>query len=353
MTETETETTNGAGAGAATTDWPTAELHVHLEGTMEAELVVELARRNGIALPTDDPVVLRESYAFADLQEFLDRLYANLRVLRTEQDFHDLASAYLRRAHRANVRRAEMFFDPQTHLGNGIPFEAVIGGLASALDEARRELGMSVALIPCLLRERGADAAMDMLDVIMPFREHYVALGMVSTEVGYPPPLFADVYARAASEGLHLVAHAGEEGPPEYVRDAVDVLHVERVDHGNRSMEDPELVRRLAELRMPLTVCPLSNVALGTAPRDLSRHPLPAMMAAGLVVTVNSDDPAYFGGYIDDNYRAIASALPLDAAALATLARNSFTASFAEPHEKEAWIAEVDAVLAGAAEAAG
>ena len=343
-----TETPTGGLTAATATDWPTAELHVHLEGTMEVELVVELARRNGVALPTYDPDVLRESYAFADLQAFLDRLYANLRVLRTEQDFHDLASAYFRRAHRANVRRAEMFFDPQTHLGNGIPFEAVIGGLASALDEARRELGMSVALIPCFLRERGADAAMDMLDVIMPFREHYVAMGMVSTEVGFPPALFADVYARAAAEGLHLVAHAGEEGPPEYVRDAVDVLHVERVDHGNRSMEDPELVRRLAELRMPLTVCPLSNVALGTAPRELSRHPLPAMMAAGLVVTVNSDDPAYFGGYIDDNYRAIAAALPLDAAALATLARNSFAASFADPREKRAWIAEVDAVLAGA-----
>ena len=343
-----TETPTGGLTAATATDWPTAELHVHLEGTMEVELVVELARRNGVALPTYDPDVLRESYAFADLQAFLDRLYANLRVLRTEQDFHDLASAYFRRAHRANVRRAEMFFDPQTHLGNGIPFEAVIGGLASALDEARRELGMSVALIPCFLRERGADAAMDMLDVIMPFREHYVAMGMVSTEVGFPPALFSDVYARAAAEGLHLVAHAGEEGPPEYVRDAVDVLHVERVDHGNRAMEDPELVRRLAQLRMPLTVCPLSNVALGTAPRELSRHPLPAMMAAGLVVTVNSDDPAYFGGYIDDNYRAIAAALPLDAAALATLARNSFAASFADPREKRAWIAEVDAVLAGA-----
>jgi adenosine deaminase len=343
-----TETTSGTGTASGTPDWPTAELHVHLEGTMEVELVVELARRNGVALPSYDPDVLRESYAFADLQAFLDRLYANLRVLRTEQDFHDLASAYLRRAHRANVRRAEMFFDPQTHLGNGIPFEAVIGGFASALDEARRELGMSVALIPCLLRERGADAAMDMLDVIMPFREHFVAMGMVSTEVGYPPSLFAEVYARAASEGLHLVAHAGEEGPPDYVRDAVDVLHVERVDHGNRTMEDPDLVRRLADLAMPLTVCPLSNVALGTAPRELSRHPLPEMMAAGLAVTVNSDDPAYFGGYIDDNYRAIAAALPLDAAALATLARNSFAASFAEPNEKATWIAEVDAALTDA-----
>jgi len=329
------------------TDWPTAELHVHIEGTLEVELLVELARRNGATLPSYDAEVLRARYAFTDLQSFLDVLYANLRVLRTEQDFHDIASAYLDRAHRAKVRRAEIFFDPQTHLRNGIPFEVVIGGLAAALDEARREQGMSVALIPCLLRELGADAAMRMLDVILPFRDEYVAMGMVSTEVGYPPSQFAEVYARAAAEGLHLVAHAGEEGPPEYVREAVDVLGVQRVDHGNRAMEDPELVRRLADLRMPLTVCPLSNVALRTAPRELSRHPLPAMLANGLVVTVNSDDPAYFGGYIDDNFRAIAAALPLGPADLATLARNSFEASFATEAEKTTWIAEVDAVLAG------
>ena len=332
------------------TDWPTAELHVHLEGTVEVELLVEIARRNGVALPTYDAEVLRARYAFTDLQSFLDILHANLAVLRTEQDFHDLAAAYLRRAQAAGVRRAEMFFDPQTHLGNGIPFEIVIGGLSAALDEARRDHGMSVALIPCFLRELGTDAAMRMLDVALPFRDDYVAMGMSSTEVGYPPSLFAEVYARAAAEGLHLVAHAGEEGPPEYVREAVEVLGVERVDHGNRAIEDPELVRRLVDLRMPLTVCPLSNVALRTAPRELSRHPLPGMLAAGLVVTVNSDDPAYFGGYIDDNYRAIAAALPLDAADLATLARNSFEASFATDREKAAWIAEVDAALAGASD---
>jgi adenosine deaminase len=332
------------------TDWPTAELHVHLEGTVEVELLVEIARRNGVALPTYDAEVLRARYAFTDLQSFLDILHANLAVLRTEQDFHDLAAAYLRRAQAAGVRRAEMFFDPQTHLGNGIPFEIVIGGLSAALEEARRDHGMSVALIPCFLRELGTDAAMRMLDVALPFRDDYVAMGMSSTEVGYPPSLFAEVYARAAAEGLHLVAHAGEEGPPEYVREAVEVLGVERVDHGNRAMEDSDLVRRLVDLRMPLTVCPLSNVALRTAPRELSRHPLPAMLAAGLVVTVNSDDPAYFGGYIDDNYRAIAAALPLEAADLAVLARNSFEASFATDAEKVAWMAEVDAVLAGASD---
>ena len=327
-------------------DWPTAELHVHVEGTLEVELLVELARRNGVRLPSYDPEVLRAGYAFTDLQSFLDVLYANLRVLRTEEDFHDLASAYLVRADRAGVRRAEIFFDPQTHLSNGVPFDAVIGGLSAALDEARRDRGMSVALIPCLLRELGADAAMRMLDVVLPHRGEVVALGMASTEIGYPPSRFADVYARAAAEGLHLVAHAGEEGPPEYVREAVEVLHVERIDHGNRAMEDPDLVRRLADARVPLTVCPLSNVALHTAPRDLARHPLPAMLRAGLVVTVNSDDPAYFGGYIDDNYRAVEEALPLDAAELATLARNSFVASFADDAQKAAWIAEVDAVLA-------
>ena len=332
------------------TDWPTAELHVHLEGTVEGELLVKIARRNGVALPTYDAELLRARYAFTDLQSFLDILHANLAVLRTEQDFHDLAAAYLRRAQAAGVRRAEMFFDPQTHLGNGIPFEIVIGGLSAALEEARRDHGMSVALIPCFLRELGTDAAMRMLDVVLPFRDDVVAMGMSSTEVGYPPSQFVEVYARAAAEGLHLVAHAGEEGPPEYVREAVEVLGVERVDHGNRAMEDPDLVRRLVDLRMPLTVCPLSNVALRTAPRELSRHPLTAMLAAGLVVTVNSDDPAYFGGYIDDNYRAIAAALPLEAADLAVLARNSFEASFATDAEKVAWIAEVDSVLAGASD---
>jgi len=329
--------------------WPTAELHVHVEGTLEADLLIELARRNDVRLPSDDPEVLTARYAFADLQSFLDVHYSILSVLRTEQDFYDLASAYLRRAGRAGVRRAEIFFDPQTHLGNGVPFEAVIGGLDAAIADATRGTGISADLILCFLRDLGADAAMETLETALPYRDKFIGVGLDSTEIGYPPSLFTEVYARAAAEGLHRVAHAGEEGGPDYVWGALDLLKVERIDHGNRALEDPALVQRLRDERIPLTVCPLSNVALRTAPSDLAQHPLPAMLAAGLLVSVNSDDPAYFGGYIDDNYRAIESALSLSAAELATLARNSFASTFATDAEKARWIGEVDAVLAQAA----
>src|SRR5215204_3879671 len=287
------------------TIWPTAELHIHMEGTIEAGLLIELARRNDVRLPSYDPDVLTARYAFADLQSFLDVHYSNLSVLRTEQDFHDLASAYLRRAERAGVRRAEIFFDPQTHLGNGVPLEAVIGGFDGAIADATRSTGISADLILCFLRDLGADAAMETLEAALPFRDSFIGVGLDSTEVGYPPSLFIEVYARAAAEGLHRVAHAGEEGGPEYVREALDLLGVERVDHGNRALEDPELVRRLREERIPLTVCPLSNVALRTAPCDLAEHPLPTMMREGLLVSINSDDPAYFGGDVADNYRAV------------------------------------------------
>ena len=327
------------------TIWPTAELHVHVEGTLEADLLIELARRNDVRLPSYDPDVLTARYAFADLQSFLDVYYSNLSVLRTEQDFYDLASAYLRRAGQAGVRRAEIFFDPQTHLGNGVPFEAVIGGLDAAIAAARGS-GISADLILCFLRDLGADAAMQTLEAALPFRDSFIGVGLDSTEVGYPPSLFTEVYARAAAEGLHRVAHAGEEGGPDYVSEALDLLKVERVDHGNRALEDPALVRRLRDERIPLTVCPLSNVALRTAPSDLAQHPLPVMMAEGLLVSINSDDPAYFGGYVDDNYRAIEAALSLSAAQLATLARNSFVSTFATDAEKASWIAEVDTVLA-------
>ncbi|KRE20962.1 adenosine deaminase [Agromyces sp. Soil535] len=328
------------------TTWPTAELHVHVEGTLEADLLVELARRNDVRLPSYDPEVLTARYAFADLQSFLDVYYSNLSVLRTEQDFYDLASAYLRRAEQAGVRRAEIFFDPQTHLGNGVPFEAVIRGLDAAIADATRGSGLSADLILCFQRDLGADAAMQTLETALPFRDSFIGVGLDSAEVGYPPSLFTEVYARAAAEGLHRVAHAGEEGGPEYVREALDMLKVERVDHGNRALEDPALVQRLRDERIPLTVCPLSNVALRTAPSDLAQHPLTAMLAEGLLVSVNSDDPAYFGGYVDDNYRAMESALSLDASQLAMLARNSFESTFATDAAKAAWIAEVDAVLA-------
>jgi adenosine deaminase len=328
------------------TTWPTAELHIHVEGTLEADLLIELARRNDVRLPSDDPEVLTARYAFADLQSFLDVHYSNLSVLRTERDFYDLASAYLRRAGRAGVRRAEIFFDPQTHLGNGVPFEAVIRGLDAAIADATRGTGISADLILCFLRDLGADAAMETLETALPYRDKFIGVGLDSTEIGYPPSLFTEVYARAAAEGLHRVAHAGEEGGPDYVWGALDLLKVERIDHGNRALEDPALVQRLRDERIPLTVCPLSNVALRTAPSDLAQHPLPAMLTEGLLVSVNSDDPAYFGGYIDDNYRAIESALSLSAAELATLARNSCASAFATDAEKARWIAEVDAVLA-------
>src|SRR3954467_2318836 len=280
---------------------PLAELHLHVEGTLEADLLVTLARRNDVPLPTHDPAELTARYAnFADLQAFLDVYYVNLAVLKTEEDFHDLAAAYLARARAAGVRRLEMFCDPQTHLDNGVPLEAVFGGLGAAIAES----DVSADLIVCFLRDLGGDAAEDLLRQALPFREHFIGVGLDSAEVGWPPRLFRTAYEIAAAEGLHRVAHAGEEGGPEYVREALDVLGVERIDHGNRALEDPELVARLRDEQVPLTVCPLSNVALKGVPH-IDEHPLPRMLEQGLVVTVNSDDPAYFGGGLDANVAAL------------------------------------------------
>ncbi|MGD0556972.1 MAG: adenosine deaminase [Streptosporangiaceae bacterium] len=320
---------------------PVAELHLHIEGTLEPDLLVTLAKRNGVTLPTTDIDELRARYRFGDLQSFLDLYYASLRAVRTEQDFYDLAAAYLERAGRAGVRRAEIFFDPQSHLANDVPLEAVFGGLTAAIDDSPVNAG----LIMCFLRDLGADAAADTLRRAMPFRDRFIGVGLDSAEVGYPPSLFAGVYGRAAAEGLRLVAHAGEEGDPGYVREALDVLKVERIDHGVRSMEDPELVRRLAAERIPLTVCPLSNVALRVTD-TLRGHVLPDMLAAGLTVTVNSDDPAYFGGYVDDNLVAVRDTFGLTREQLAGLARDSFRASFASEADKGRWLGEVDAWLA-------
>jgi adenosine deaminase len=323
---------------------PVAELHLHIEGTLEPELLVALASRNEVGLPTTDIAELRARYRFGSLQEFLDLYYASMRVLRTGQDFYDLASAYLTRAERAGVRRAEIFFDPQSHTGAGVPIEAVFDGLTGAIKDARETI--SADLILCFLRDLGADAAMATLDQALPFRDQFIGVGLDSAEVGYPPAMFRDVYARAAAEGLRLVAHAGEEGPPAYVHEALDLLHAERIDHGVRSMEDPSLVARLSQERVPLTVCPLSNVALQVV-GAMGEHMLPAMLDAGLVVTVNSDDPAYFGGYVDDVVVAVKQAFGLPGTALAQLARNSFEACFAPDADKQRWLAEVDAWLAG------
>jgi adenosine deaminase len=325
---------------------PVAELHIHIEGTLEPELLVRLAARNGVALPTSDPEELRARYRFGSLQDFLDLHYSNLRVLRTEQDFYDLASAYLTRATAAGVRRAEIFFDPQTHVGHGVPLAAVFGGLTAALSNGERDHGISADLILCFLRDQGSEAAEETLRAALPFRDRFIGVGLDSTEVGYPPALFTRTYQMAAAEGLRLVAHAGEEGGPDYVREALDLLHVERVDHGVRSMEDPALVAELRDRRTGLTVCPLSNVALRVVD-SLDQHVLPAMVESGLLACVNSDDPAYFGGYVDANLAAVRDTFGFGDAALAGLARNSFDACFAPDADKRRWQAEVDAWLAG------
>jgi adenosine deaminase len=325
---------------------PVAELHLHIEGTLEPELLVQLAARNDVALPTTDVAELRARYQFDSLQSFLDLYFASLRVLRHEQDFYELAQAYLARAAAAGVRRAEIFFDPQTHLGHGVPLAEVFSGLTAALAEGEASYGISSGLIPCFLRDRGPEAAAETLRAALPFREQFIGIGLDSTEIGYPPALFTDVYRQAAAEGLRLVAHAGEEGGPDYVREAVELLRVERIDHGVRTLEDPELVVEMRDRGTALTVCPLSNVALRVVD-TLADHPLPAMLDAGLLACVNSDDPAFFGGYLGENLQAVRDEFGLDDAALAGLARNSFDASFAPEQDKRRWRAEVDAWLAG------
>ena len=320
---------------------PVAELHIHIEGTLEPELLVKLAGRNGTWMPTLDVEELRAQYQFDGLRSFLDLHYANMRVLKIEQDFYDLARAYLARAAAAGVRRAEIFFDPQTHLANGVPLEEVFGGLTAALADGARDHAISADLIPCFQRDLGADAADAILRACLPFRDQFIGVGLDSTEVGYPPALFTEVYKLAAAEGLRLVAHAGEEGGPDYVREALDLLGVERVDHGVRSMEDPGLVARLRDEQIALTVCPLSNVALRVV-AALGDHMLPRMLDAGLLATVNSDDPAYFGGYVDDNLAAVRDTFGYDDAQMAVLARNSFDACFAPEADKQRWRAEVD-----------
>ncbi len=334
-----TDSTQGP---AALRDWlralPKAELHLHIEGTLEPEMMFELAARNGVRLPYADVQAVRDAYRFDDLQSFLDLYYAGAGVLRTERDFHDLAAAYLARAHADGVVHAEIMFDPQTHTTRGVPIETVFAGLASALREARDTLGLTSVLLLSFLRHLPEEDALRTLEQALPLRRDYadlwIGVGLDSAERGNPPEKFARVYARCAELGLRRVAHAGEEGPPEYVRGALEALGAERIDHGVRSDEDPALLAELIRRRIPLTVCPLSNLKLRVVD-DLRRHNLARLLRAGAMVTVNSDDPAYFGGYLLDNYAASAAALDLDRDELATLAGNSLQASFL-PHAHKA-----------------
>jgi adenine deaminase len=324
---------------------PKAELHLHIEGTLEPELLLALGRRNGIELPCSTAEECRAQYRFNDLQHFLDIYYGGVAVLVTEQDYYDLTMAYVRRVAADGARHVEVFFDPQSHVPRGVPFSTLVGGMARALREGEAEYGVSWRLIMCFLRDRPASEALEMLELAMPYRDVIVGVGLDSAEVGHPPDEFAEVYEKARAAGFVAVAHAGEEGPPQYVKDALDVLKVTRVDHGVAAIEDPALTRRLADERVPLTMCPLSNLELQVTP-DLSQHPLKKLLDAGLVVTVNSDDPAYFGGYLLDNYVAVERALGLDRHDLAQLARNSITASLLPAERKAALVDEIDEVAA-------
>lgn len=326
------------------TGLPKAELHLHIEGTLEPELMFELARRNGVEIPFGSVDEVRAAYAFSNLQDFLDIYYAGANVLRTRADFHDLAAAYFARAAADGVVHAEIMFDPQTHTDRGIPFGEVIEGLLSAMAEAETKYGMTSRLILSFLRHLSEETAFAALAEAGPWLGRIEAVGLDSSEVGHPPSKFARVFAAARDKGLKVTAHAGEEGPPEYVREALDLLHVDRIDHGNRALEDPALVDRLAGMGMTLTVCPLSNLKLCVVD-DLARHPIDRMLALGLKATVNSDDPAYFGGYIADNYRAVARARGLDQYELVQLARNSFTGSFLPPDAIAAHLARLDAYV--------
>ena len=324
---------------------PKAELHIHIEGSLEPELIFALAQRNGVSIPYASVEALRAAYAFTDLQSFLDIYYAGASVLLKEEDFFDMAMAYFRRAAADNVVHAELFFDPQTHTDRGVSFETVIKGLTRASETAQRELGVSSLLIMCFLRHLSEEAAFATLEESLPYRHLFVGVGLDSGERGNPPDKFERVFERCRALGLHVVAHAGEEGPPDYIWDAIELLKVERIDHGVRCLEDPRLVLRLAAARMPLTVCPLSNVKLCVF-KTLGEHNLFTLMEAGLCVTINSDDPAYFGGYMNQNFVETFDALPqLTARHAYQLALNSFDASFAPAADKQRWAAQLDAVF--------
>ncbi len=321
---------------------PKAELHLHIEGSLEPELMFALARRNGVDIPFKSIEEVRDAYQFSNLQDFLDIYYQGMSVLITEQDFYDLTFAYLTKVHEQNVIHTEIFFDPQGHTDRGIPFADVINGITRALEDGRKKYGITTRLIMCFLRHLTEEAAFSTLDQALSYRDRIVGVGLDSSELGHPPAKFARVFDKAKSAGFLAVAHAGEEGPPEYVYESLDLLKIDRLDHGNRSLEDEDLVNRLVKEQMALTVCPLSNFKLAGV-KDMRDHPIRKMLELGLKATVNSDDPAYFGGYVNENYKAITESLGLTKAQIMTLARNGFEASFCSPAEKQAMIARLDA----------
>ena len=324
---------------------PKAELHLHIEGTLEPEMAFQLAAKHGVVLPYASIDAMRQAYQFSNLQSFLDIYYAGAGLLRDEADFHALTAAYLDKAHSQGVVHAEIFFDPQTHTQRGVAFGSVIGGIRSALLKAQRQLGMTHRLILCFLRHLSAEEAMQTLEQALPFRDVIAGVGLDSSEAGHPPSKFAAVFDRARRAGLLAVAHAGEEGPAAYISEALDVLQVRRIDHGVRCEEDPDLEQRLVRERVPLTVCPLSNIKLRVFDR-MEAHNLKRLLQLGVCVTVNSDDPAYFGGYLLENYLAVQQALDMSKADMALLARNSIEASFLAPPEQRRWFATIDQVAA-------
>ena len=324
---------------------PKAELHIHIEGSLEPELIFALARRNQVAIPYASVEELREAYAFTNLQSFLDIYYAGASVLLVEQDFHDMAMAYFERAAADNVVHAELFFDPQTHTARGVDIGVVIQGLHRACQDARARWGIDASLILCFLRHLSEADALATLEQALPYRDLFIGVGLDSSELGHPPEKFSQVFARCRALGLHVVAHAGEEGPPAYIWSALDVLQAERIDHGVQAVHDSALVQRLAAERVPLTVCPLSNLKLCVFP-DLAQHNLPQLLEAGLVATINSDDPAYFGGYMNENFLQTFAATGMGAEQAYTLARNSFEASFTTPELRQAWVEQLDGVFA-------
>lgn len=324
---------------------PKAELHIHIEGSLEPELIFALARRNQVAIPYASVEALRQAYAFTNLQSFLDIYYAGASVLLVEQDFHDMAMAYFERAAADNVVHAELFFDPQTHTARGVDIGVVIQGLHRACQDARARWGIDASLILCFLRHLSEEDAVHTLEQALPYRDLFIGVGLDSSELGHPPEKFAQVFARCRALGLHVVAHAGEEGPPAYIWSALDVLQAERIDHGVQAVHDSALVQRLAAERVPLTVCPLSNLKLCVFP-DLAQHNLPQLLEAGLVATINSDDPAYFGGYMNENFLQTFAATGMGAEQAYTLARNSFEASFTTPELRQAWVEQLDGVFA-------